>query len=189
MSMTCHFFISADLDELERLEQDLERASIVTPQIHVLSLDDTGMAMHRHLHAVMSFMKKDVIHSTILGAIVGLCAAILIVAGVYMAGWSETPAGWTPFVLLAIVVLGFFTWEGGLHGIQVPNGRFQRFRRVLDEGKHLLFVDLEPKQERILEAVINKYPTVEAAGEGRGAPHWFALWQYRVKRFFVETFP
>lgn len=189
MKMTRYFFISEDLDDLESFEEDLERAGIVTPQIHVLTLDDTGAANHHHLHEVTAFMKRDVVHSTLIGAALGLAASILVLLVAYFAGWTATAAGWVPFVFLAIVMLGFLTWQGGLWGIQAPNVHFKRFRKALEDGKHVFFVDLTPDQEDIPKELVRKHPTVEAAGRDRGAPHWVVFWQHRLKRFFVETFP
>ncbi|MFN3842814.1 MAG: hypothetical protein ACK4RW_06045 [Rehaibacterium terrae] len=189
MKMTRHFFISTDLDDLERLEQDLEQAGIVAPQIHLLTLDDTHADRHTHLHKVTSLMKQDIVHSTLIGAAVGLVAAVLVLAVAYTASWTQSPAGWLPFIFLAIIALGFFAWEGGLWGIQTPNVRFRRFEQALREGKHVFFVDLEPGQSKILEETVRRHPGVVPAGTDIGAPHWIVMWQYRLKRFFTQTFP
>lgn len=191
MKMARHFFISDDLDDLERIEEDLEGKGFVTPQIHLLTLDDNGAANHHHLHAVTALMQKDLVHSTLIGALVGLCLSALVLTTAHFAGWTQTPAGWIPFVFLAIITLGFFAWEGGLWGIQTPNVHFRRFEKALEAGKHVFFVDMVPGQgqRKILAAVIKNHPRVEAAGVDRGAPHWIVFWQYRLKRFFTETFP
>lgn len=189
MKMTRYFFISDDLDDLERFEEELEQAGIVTPQIHVLTLNDTDAANHHHLHQITAFMKRDVVHSTLLGAVIGVVISLSTLIVAHFAGWTATAAGWLPFVFLAVVVLGFSTWQGGLWGIQRPNVHFKRFERALDAGKHVFFVDLEPDQGGILKNVVKDHPLVEAAGLDRGAPHWIVFWQYRLKRFFVETFP
>jgi hypothetical protein len=189
MKMKRYFFISEDLDDLERLEEELEREGIVTPQIHVLTMDDGAADQHHHLHQVVSFMKKDIIHSTLIGAAIGACAAILVLAVAYTAGWTNTPAGWVPFVFLAVVLLGFFTWEGGFLGIQRPNIHFRNFHQALKDGKHVFFVDLEPRQEDILQRAVQKHPSLKPAGTAAGAPHWIVSWQYHIRRFFVHTFP
>lgn len=191
MKMTRHFFVSEDLDDLERLEEELEQAGITTPQIHVLTLDDTGADNHHHLHQVTSLMKKDLVHSTLLGAAVGAVVAGLILLVAWLAGWTETAAGWLPFVFLAIIALGFFAWEGGLWGIQTPNVHFTRFQKLLEEGKHLFFVDVVPGQghRKILAEFLQRHPSVQPVGVDHGAPHWIVHWQYRLKRFFTETFP
>lgn len=189
MKLNRYFFISDDLDDLERLEEDLEAAGIVTPQIHVLSLKDSAVERHHHLNAVTDLMKTDLVHSTLIGAALGVCAAALALLVPWSMGWTATEAGWVPFVFLAIVLLGFLTWEGGLRGIETPNVHFRRFESALKNGQHVFFVDLEPGQEDILNRVLQRHPTVKEAGIQSGAPHWLIAMQFRMKRFFTETFP
>lgn len=189
MKMTRHFFISNDLDDLERLEEELERAGVLTPQIHLLTLDDSGAANHRHLHSVTALMRQDLVHSTLIGAGVGAVVAALLLAVAYLASWTQTPAGWLPFFFLAVIALGFFAWEGGLWGIQTPNLHFKRFEKAIQDGRHVFFVDLEPGQEDLAKRCAQRHPGLQAAGMDIGAPHWIVFWQYRIKRFFTETFP
>jgi hypothetical protein len=189
MRMKRHFFVSDDLDDLERFEEELEREGIATPQIHVLSLDDTAVESRQHLHDVQSIMKKDVIHSGEYGLAIGVIAACLVLAATYLGGWHESPAGWIPFIFLAIILLGFFTWEGGFIGIQTFNTNFQRFKDELESGKHLFFVDLSDDQEDILKRVVKAHPSAKMAGTGRSTPHWIVSWQQRLKRLFGETLP
>ena len=111
MHMLRHYFVSDNLDELEQFEEHLEAAGIATPQIHVLSSDDAEVQRHAHLHAVQSFMKKDVVRSTELGALAGICAAAATLGVAYLAGWTESAAGWTPFIFLAVVLLGIGALE------------------------------------------------------------------------------
>jgi hypothetical protein len=175
-----HYMISDDLDDLEVIEEQLEAAGISTPQIHVLSLADAELEKHAHLHEVQSFMKSDIVHSTTRGAMVGVPAAILVLAVAYFAGWTQSAAGWIPFIFLAIIVLGFCTWEGGLAGIQRPNHNFTRFDQALKAGKHVFFVDLEPSQEAVLEKVLGTHARVEQAGSGQPAQHWIVSLQQKV---------
>ena len=189
MKMLRHYFISDDLDDLESFEEELENGGVHTPQIHVLSLDDTGVETHHHLHEVQALMKKDLIHSTEYGLLVGVCVAASVLAVAYFAGWTGGPAGWTPFVFLSIVCVAFFTWEGGLWGIQRPNSHFQRFEEALQSGRHVFFVDVEPNQEAVLDTIYAKHPTAKIAGTGTASPHWIVVWHYRLKRFLGETMP
>ena len=179
MKMLRHYFISDSLDDLEVFEEQLEAAGISSSQIHVLSRADAEVEHHHHLHEVQSFMKNDIVHSTIRGAVVGLCAFVLVLAIAYFAGWTESAVGWMPFIFLAVVMLGFCTWEGGLRGIQEPNHDFARFEQALRDGKHIFFMDLEPQQEPILEEVLKSHPQVELAGTGSSAPHWLIALQQK----------
>ncbi len=166
--MKRHYYISDDLDDLEAIERQLESAGVTTPQIHVLSEDDAGLEEH-HLHKVEAVLKKDVVHGTELGAVIGVIAAGLILAIAYYSGLTETYT-WVPAIFLAVIVLGFCTWEGGLIGIQNPHVDFRRFQADLDAGKHILFVDVEQDQESILQQVTSEHPKLQNAGEGSSTP-------------------
>ena len=96
MKMLRHYFISNSLDDLEVFEEQLEAAGVSTPQIHVLSKRDAEVHQHPHLHEVESFMKNDIVHSTIQGALIGICAFVLVLVIAYFAGWTKTAAGWMP---------------------------------------------------------------------------------------------
>jgi hypothetical protein len=134
-------------------------------------------------------MKRDVVHSALIGAVIGICAFVLVLSVSWFAGWTETAAGWMPFVFLAIVLLGFCTWQGGLFGIQRPNFHFVRFEQALKDDKHIFFVDLEPNQEGILGKVLQKHPQVEQAGTEVCRHRWLIGFQKSVPRFFKETWP
>lgn len=166
--MKRHYYISNDLDDLELVEQQLEAAGVTTPQIHVLSEDEAGLAEH-HLHPVEGVLKKDVVHGTELGAIVGALGAGLVLLSFWYFGWTETYT-WVPAIFLAIIVLGFCTWEGGLIGISEPHVEFKRFQDDLRAGKHVLFVDFDREQEDILRKVVAEHPKLQDAGEGTATP-------------------
>jgi hypothetical protein len=189
MKMQRHYYISPDMDDLVRIEEQLEGAGIPTPQIHVLTLDDTRAENHQRLHDVQSLMKRDLIHSGEYGLLIGVCIAAAVLSLAYAFEWYTSPAGWIPFIFLAIVCLGFFTWEGGLWGIQNLNTRFRRFQDELEGGKHVFFVDLRPDQEQIFSGVVGAYPSLQAAGTGAASPHWLVVWQMRLKKLFGETLP
>jgi len=166
--MKRHYFISEDLDDLEIVERQLEDNGVSTPQIHVLSNDDSGLDSH-HLHKVEAVLKKDVVHGTELGALVGAIGAGLVLMLAWWSGLTATYT-WVPAIFLAVIVLGFCTWEGGFIGIQHPHVDFRRFQDDLDAGKHVLFVDVDPTQESILQQVVAEHPKLKSAGEGPSTP-------------------
>ncbi len=167
--MKRHYYISDDLDDLDHVEYELEKAGVATPQIHVLSRDDAGVATRPHLNPVEAVLKKDVVHGTEIGAAIGLVCAALVLAVSYFSGLTES-VGWLPFAFLAVVVLGFCTWEGGLFGIQEPHQDFVRFERDLDAGRHVFFVDITPEQEAVLSRIVSQHPGLQAAGSGQPTP-------------------
>lgn len=169
--MKRQFYISDDLDDLELIEQQLEAAGVTTPQIHVLSEDDAGVKAH-HLNEVEAVLRKDVVHGTELGAVVGVIGAAIILLAAWATGIAATIT-WVPPVFLAVIVLGFCTWEGGLIGIQKPHADFVRFQDSLRSGKHVLVVDVSLDQEHILHRVTSEHPKLTPAGEGQAAPGWF----------------
>ncbi len=189
MTVLRHYFISEDLDDLDVFEQELEAKEVDTVQIHVLSLNDTEVENHVHLHDVTSIMKKDVIRSGEWGLGIGVIGAALVLIGAYFSGWTNTAAGWIPFIFLSIIVLGFCTWEGGFVGIQRKNKHFERFEKVLNEGKHVFFVDLLPEQEGILDELVARHPTLELAGTERGTPQWIMKGTKQIPHFLRETMP
>ncbi|ALO35741.1 NAD/FAD-utilizing enzyme [Colwellia sp. MT41] len=180
--MLRHYFVSNDLDELEEVEHELEQQGFSEPQIHVLSENDTEVENH-HLHEVAAVLKQDVVHSTELGALIGVIAAGAIILLTYLLNWHLSAAGWVPFIFLAIIILGFCTWEGGFIGIQQPNVNFKRFQEMLHNGKHILFVDVEPRQELALANVMKTHPNVGASGFGESTPNWVIRAQDNFKRF------
>ena len=94
--MKRHFFISDDLDDLDRIEVELEYRGINKPQIHVLSRDDAGVDTPEHQHNIEAVFKQDVGHGTIVGATLGLLAAALVISVAYFTTLPESFT-WMPF--------------------------------------------------------------------------------------------
>lgn len=189
MAVLRHYFISSDLDDLEVLEEELERRGVETTQIHVLSLDDTATENHPHIHDVSSFMKSDVIRSGQWGLMIGISGAILVLLTAWSMDWTNSAAGWIPFIFLSVVILGFCTWEGGFLGIQRENQHFVRFHDDLEAGRHIFFVDLLPDQEGILDELTKQHPRLKLAGTERGTPSWIMKGQQKIPHFLQETLP
>ena len=167
-----YYFISDDLDELEQVESKLIAQGVSAQQIHVLSRDNAGVQRHDRLTGVPSLMKRDLVRSGLIGAGLGLAMAVSVLIVARTAGWANGPAGWMPFLFLAIALFGAMTWLGGLRGIQTPNHQFQRFQSVLDDGRHVFFIDLEPVGKSVLDKVRAEHPNLEFSGVGESAPSW-----------------
>lgn len=172
MKTVRHYFISDDLDDLDLMEDQLEHAGIDSPRIHVLSNDSVGVANHIHLHAVQSIFTRDVVHCTIVGAMIGLLGVCLVLGVTYGLDLPDAIIGWTPYIFLSIVVLGFCTWEGGFVGMQKTNYHYQQFESALEDGKHVFIVDLDPNQESSLKIALQDHPKLLEAATEVGSPHW-----------------
>jgi hypothetical protein len=186
--MRRHYYLSDDLDLLDQIEDELEHRGIVRPQIHVLSKDDGGVETHRHLHNIESILKQDIVHGTLLGAMLGLIAAGLVVAIGHLSGLPETYS-WIPFYFLAVVMFGFVTWSGGFYGIQMPHKSFRRFQKDLDAGKHVFIVDVDPTQEDVIRQMEYEHPELKASGIGHATPRWVVMGQQTFKDITTTTFP
>ena len=171
--MERHFF--------ELLEMELESEGVVRPQIHVLTDREAQLDGYR-LHEVSSLMRTDVIRKGLVGAVVGAVGSFLVMAIASMSGLAAS-FGWTPFVFLAIVVLGFCTWEAGFLGFQVPNHRFLTFDPLLKEGKHIFFVDIRNNQQPLVERIVARHPGLTRLGKGAAAPWWLIMLQEKFQRF------
>ncbi len=180
--MKRYYFIGDDLNVVATAETALIGKGIAAEQIHTLSLDDTN-AEQRQLHDVQSLMKRDVVHSAEIGALIGLVAAAAAIAVAQLSGFAAR-IGWAPFIFLAIVLLGFFTWEGGLIGMHLPNSRFRRFEKALNAGEHVFFVDVAPADEGTVRQVMSAHGQLRAAGTGSSSPRWLVGLQHNARRFF-----
>ena len=179
--MRRHYFIANNLDELAAVQQDLLSAGLTQAQIHVLSEAEAELE-RRQLHTVEAVLKKDVVRGTERGAAIGL----LLAAAVLLMSWGSglvSSIGWVPPVFLSLVVLGFCTWEGGLIGIGEQHADFKRFRQTLDEGGHVLFVDVDEDSDNALQRIIAHYPELERAGEGTATPTSVIRIQDKWSRF------
>ncbi|WP_188150988.1 hypothetical protein [Teredinibacter waterburyi] len=184
--MKRYYFVSENLDELAKCEQDLFGAGFVSAQVHVLSQQDAAVEKHR-LHDVSSFSKFDIFHSGLVGAATGGVLAGISLSVGWMMG-AATTLDWLPFMFLAFVLFGFCTWEGGFYGIQVSNKEFNRFAELLDGGKHILMVDADKKQAEKLQHIISYYAELDEAGVGRARPAWMIATQTNLQSF-VRAMP
>ena len=179
--MLRHYYISDDLDDLKTLENELSDNGFVTPQFHVLTEQDAECEK-RHLHAIEPVLKKDVVHLTQIGAVAGILVASALILIAWLMGLHESVLGWMPIVFVAIVALGFCTWEGGLIGIQLPHYQFKRFQKTLAEGFHVFFVDVNKEQELLLDSIVASHPRLQLAGTDEAAPAWVVMGQDKLMK-------
>ncbi|MEL7044529.1 MAG: NAD/FAD-utilizing enzyme [Pseudomonadota bacterium] len=175
------YFLGDDLDDLEAVSSELQAAGIAAEQIYVVT-DSYDEVDRRNFNHVWSVARKDTVRSAIIGAFVGVCLAALVLVGAWTSGIAESYT-WTPFVFLAVVVLGFCTWEGGLWGIQEPHHEFKRFQSELENGRHLLLVEASDAQSSALDSVCEKHSRLTPVGEGKAVPGFMRLGHILFNRY------
>jgi hypothetical protein len=181
------FFITDKLENITQLESTLKEQGLSEFQYHTLSADDMN-AERLHVHGVGSILKRDLLHSAEIGALVGLCAAGLIMGLAYAFDWTNSALGWIPFIFISVLAFGFCTWEGAFLGMQTPNKKFQRFQSALSQGRHVFFVDVSKQQERLFKNIMKWHPQMEAAGTGSATPAWVLKSQDGLNRF-IKAMP
>lgn len=135
------YFVAKSLDNVETMENSLVDEGVGSSDLHLLSNDHDG-AERRHLHEVPSIIQSNLVNSSVNGFLIGLALSSVVMLLTYFYGW-HTDATWVPFIFLAILILGFSCWEGGLWGIQHRKPEFSTFDDVLDSGSHVLLIDAE----------------------------------------------
>ena len=187
--MKRHYFISDSLDDLADVEQELQALAIDGSQIHVYGPDKKQRDLDlKPVHDISSFTRSDVVRSGWRGFLVGAGAAATVLAFSYINGWHQSTLGWVPIVFVALILLGFFAWEGGLSGIQQPNQELSKFDDAIKQGKLLFYVDANEKQQATLEAVAARHPGLDYAGDGDAVPEWFVQSQIQFQRF-IKAMP
>lgn len=179
--MRRYFYISNSLDDLERVENTLEEAGISRAQIHVLSNDDAGVK-ERNLNQVYSWFRTDVISTTYKGVVIGLILAGLVLFAANALGGTET-VGWAPFIMLAIVCVGFCTWEGGLIGSHLPSSRFKKFQERIENGQHVLMIDADKRDVELIDSVVANIRGVDAVGSDSTKDQWTVATEKRFRQF------
>ncbi|WP_075187590.1 hypothetical protein [Teredinibacter haidensis] len=184
--MRRYYFLSNDLADIQRAEHDLYSAGYSFHQVHVLSGQDAELEK-RHVHEVNPFAKLDILHSSLLGASIGvfLAAAVLLVGFVVR---TETVVGWLPFVFLSIVVFIFSAWEGGFYGIQTGSAEFQRFKTLLAKGYHVLMVDCRKEDKVAMDSILAYHESLTDTGSGVARPSWLIASQKGFDAF-VKSMP
>lgn len=183
--MNRFYYVCKDLDEIAQTEEKLLAAGFSPLQLHVLSENDAAVAK-RNLHDVASFSKRDVFRASFLGAGFGVVGAALVLLLGWLAGASGE-AAWTAIGFLALCILGFCTWEGGLFGIQEPNREFKRFAPELKAGRHVFFADVNGEQKEHFLQILSHRPGMVKAGTGGAEAGWWFNMRESARRFIRQA--
>ncbi|GIC76554.1 hypothetical protein [Moritella sp. F3] len=169
--MLRHYYIVDSLDEVEIIEHELQSYGIDKNHIHTLTNDDKSL-VHHHLYEVDNSLKKGLIKPGDIGAAIGIVCAATILLLTYFQGWYLGPLGGMPLIIFALLVLVFCTWEGEHMSIQLPNINSLSFKQSLENGKTILFIDIEQQQELTINKIMISHPTLKPEGMTTTTPEW-----------------
>jgi len=163
------YFVSDDLSELRAAEQELEACGIPHEQIHHLDAAEIFEEKQQMQHGLM-LGQKEVVRSTLRGGFVGLVLGALLLYLSWWGGGTEQ-LGWSPFLLIALLVLLFTLWEGSFLGLKAVRGKFNAFLKTVRHGKHAIVVEIHGKQESVLRKVTRTHAHIYLAGFGAAFNH------------------
>ena len=151
------YYLTDTLKSVGQISDDLHHHGVNDWHIHVLSKDEAGL-YHRHVHSAHLFQQNDVIHSgevgAMLGGVTGL-ATVFILHHIMPLLTEPVP----PAVLLFIagVLTLFGAWSGGLVGAARENYKIAQFHEDIEQGKHLIMVDVHQPQEQQVRQQLRQY--------------------------------
>ncbi|GAA5317504.1 MAG: hypothetical protein AseanaTS_27090 [Candidatus Pelagadaptatus aseana] len=170
--MLRYYYCSDSLRDIERVERELEHDGFPRRHIHVLSHNEPEMD-RLHVHSVPSLLRSDSVHWAERGALVGLLVSAAVVAFLVLSG-AHQAIGLPAVLLLAALVLGIFTWEAGLIGMQRKNYKLEQFEPILEKGQHVMLVDVDESEVYSLAKHMEAHPEVSCIGRGSSLINPFA---------------
>ena len=175
------FYLVDQMDSVEAISEDLHQEGITDWRFHILSRDDAGL-FTRRLHSATIFDRTDLARYTERGAIAGALFALAFIAAATLTGAFSMP------LVAWIALFLFFTAAGaflaGFAGIGTENYRIRQFHDAIEDGQHLVMVDVRKHDEaRMKELMAERHPEArlqqEASSinnpfvEDDGKPHLF----------------
>jgi hypothetical protein len=68
--------------------------------------------------------------------------------------------------MLCLMML-FGTWIGGFIGFTQENKHLRRFHEQIEQGRHLMMIDVKPDEERLVHRVIEHLNEAQFSGEDK----------------------
>ncbi|GGX41110.1 hypothetical protein [Saccharospirillum salsuginis] len=158
------YYLTDDIDRAEHIARELEHNDIQDRHIHVLSQDEVGL-MTRHLHGATYLERLDILRRGLQGLITGLIAGLVMLYIMAFAfNYTLAPSGQVALVALT-TLLG--SWVGGLVGFAHENHRLERFHEQVENGQHLIMIDVPPQEVNRVRAILDILDEAIYMGEER----------------------
>lgn len=162
------YYLTDDIDRAKHIACELEHHEVADRRIHVLSRNEGGL-MTRHLHGASYLDRLDIVHRGLQGLVAGLLGGCLLL-GLLMLIMDRMldPTGQLALVALT-TLLG--SWVGALVGFTYENRQLGQFHDAVEEGKHLIMVDVPRKHVPRVRGIIDAMHEARFVGEN----YWLAL--------------
>lgn len=166
--MKCLYYLTATLDSVRNISDDLHQSGINDWFIHALSKDEAGLARHK-IHSSNYLEQLDFLRYGMIGALAGLFTG-LITAGLLEATkpfGPEMPSSVYFILIVFMTLLG--SWEGGLAGIASENKKIALFHDEIESGNYLILIYAKQTYEDIIKKVMaDQHPEANLAAEDTG---------------------
>ena len=162
--MKRYYYLSNSINDTDQIHQRLIKQGIIAEHIHVYGVDDKVAQAH-NFNAVLSIFKTDIVHYILRGLLIGLSLTIVVSLG--LTYFVEDVVSILPFMILfGALFTGFVSWEAGLIGLHKLNYKFVPLIKMLGKSKHLVLIDVTPKQFPSLVSTLKEYKNFEAVAVG-----------------------
>ena len=158
------FYLVDQLDSLEEISEDLHAHGVSDWRFHVLSKNDAGLYT-RHVHSASILDRTDLARWAERGAIAGaLFGAAFIITAIASGALQLPTAAW---VALFLFSTGMGAFLAGFGGISAENYRIRKFHDHVENGHHLVMVDVWREDEETMKKLMSEnHPEAKLQGEG-----------------------
>ncbi len=155
------YYLTDNIDSAEQISNDLHAAGITDWNFHVLSKDEAGL-YKRHIHTANYVQKLDIVRNAERGALLGLLAAIFMVAYIRSSEtFGENPGGMFYMAIIGFITL-FGAWAGGLSGIARENRKITCYHDDIEAGKFLIMIDVKAgKEDEVRGLMTRNHPEAQ----------------------------
>jgi hypothetical protein len=157
-------FLLDNLSHSDQIQDNLAGLGIPDSRVHFVTERSEDFAGH-HIHEASIMEERDLLHSSVQGAILGLLMGALVNVGVNV----SAPFGWQPdvinIVFIFMLFIAFGGWIGGLYGISHRNYRISKFEGELQKGKAIMLIYSDDDHfEQMKTLIESQYPEAKFVG-------------------------
>lgn len=151
--MKCLYYLAPTLVSARDIARDLDAVGVQDWLIHVIARDDRNLR-RESLHGGNYLETTDVLRNGLIGAGLGLSAAVFAVFAVY----ALRPLGQTPSLgflgLIGLSILVISAGVGALSGLDRENRKIRRFHQEIEAGQYLVLIYAAAEQDPLVRDVM-----------------------------------